>query len=346
MTVSFATIARALATVGTAAVLAGCKGFAGGTAPASVPAQGVALSPLPFAAARTPAIVGVPSDARRSWMKSRAFGPLLYVSDSQLNVVLAYTWPKLHLVGNLSGLRFPQGECVDRSGNVWVANTKRSEMVEFAHGRPQPIKTLADPGEYPSGCSVGGNGDLAVANIVAKRGRKAYGPGSISIYKGATGKPKVFSDGAFSRVFFDGYDSHGNLFLDGEDSSNAFVIAEFDGKAFTPLTVSGATINAPGSVQVTGSYVNVEDQLGAGGNSVMYQTTLSGSTLTVTATAQLLGGLDCVQSFVDGAAKKQRVICPDAGTPSINVYEYPAGGSPIETLYQNVLSPTGSVVSP
>lgn len=274
-----------------------------------------------------------------------AKGALLYVSDSTLNDVFAFTWPNLRLIGNLSGLSLPQGECVDASGNIWIANTTKSDVLEFAHGAIKPSKTLADPGEYPAGCAVSPSGDLAVTNIVAKKGKR-YGSGSISIYKAAGGYPQVFLDPTFSRVFFDGYDSRGNLFLDGQDTVGNFAIAEFDGKAFTPLVVSGATINFPGTVQVTGAHVNVEDQLGPNGYSVMYRTTLSGTTLTVDATAALLDGRDCIQSYVYGKAGRQKVICPDAGTPGVEVYKYPAGGDAIGAIYRYVFSPAGAVVSP
>lgn len=297
------------------------------------------------AAAAVTRSIGARPEQRKTWMDAHAKGPLLYVSDSDLNDVLAYRWPKLQLIGNLSGLSYPQGECIDGSGNIWIANTTKFEMLEFAPRSVNPIKKLRDPGEYPSGCSVSPSGDLAVANIVAKSGT-GYGAGSLSIYKSAQGLPKVFSDPSFARVFFDGYDAHGNVFFDGEDASSNFLIAEFNGKTFVPLTVSGATVNAPGSVQVIGGHINVEDQTGSEGNSVMYRTTLKGSTLQVDATAQLVNGMDCVQSYIYGKGADQRVICPDTETPSINVYKYPAGGDPTTALHRNIVAPTGSVVTP
>jgi hypothetical protein len=281
-------------------------------------------------------------------MDSRAAkGTLLYVSDSSLGDVFAFTWPKLHLIGNLSALSQPQGECVDRSGNIWIANTNKFEMLAFGHGGVKPIETLADPDEYPIACSVSASGDLAVTNILSKQGG-GYGPGSLSIYKAAKGRPTVFSDPTFSKVFFDGYDERGNLFVDGQKGSGAFALAEFDGKSFTALKVSGATINFPGSIQVTGAYVNLEDQGPSGGNSVIYRTTLRGTTLTVDSAAHLLDGMDCIGSYIYGVGKLQRAICPNGtlSAPSVNVYKYPAGGSPIKVLDRNVLAPDAAVVSP
>ncbi|MBV8196843.1 MAG: hypothetical protein JO263_01800 [Candidatus Eremiobacteraeota bacterium] len=338
-------LGRATGLVGALAMLAGC----GEGAPQPPASPNAAMQAQTSRAAKPPSDLGIRPlrGASASWMDSRAAkGELLYVSDSSLDDVFAFTWPKLRLVGNVAGLHFPQGLCVDGAGNVWVTDTARSQLLEFAHGGIAPIKRLADPHQYPASCWVGPNGDLAVGNILSRLQGHGYGAGSLSIYKGAGGRPKVFADPDIVKLFFDAYDSQGNVFVDGQDSSGNFAIAKFDGKKFIPLTINGATVNAPGSVQVTGKYVDVEDQLGSAGNSVMYRTTLQGSTLTVDATAQLLNGMDCVGSFVYGRAGRRVVICPDQGSaPSINVYKYPAGGPPLIAFYRTVLSPNSAVIS-
>jgi hypothetical protein len=281
-------------------------------------------------------------NAGKSWMEPNVKGPLLYVADAGNDDVFVYTWPALSLIGNLSGFQVPQGECVDAAGNVWVANTKTSKMLEFARGGLKPIKTLKDRGQFPSSCAIDPKtGDLAVTNIISR----SYGPGSLSIYKAAGGAPKIFADPNLEKVYFDGYDGKGNLYVDGIDASGIFQIAKFDGKKFTALRISGANVNAPGAVQVVGSTINVEDQSGVLGNSVMYETTLAGSTLTVVATAQLTDGMDCVGTFIAGGAKHEQAICPDAATPAVYVYDYPAGGSPTKSVLTGLSDPEGAVIT-
>ncbi len=337
---------RATGLFGALAMLAGC----GEGAPQSPPLPDAAIGLQTSTAAKS--APGVDLSLRRavaaSWMDSRAAkGALLYVSDSSLDDVFAFTWPKLRLVGNLSGLHFPQGLCVDGDANVWVTDTAKSQILEFPHGGVTPIKRLSDPHQYPASCSVSANGDLAVGNILSKQQRHGYGAGSLSIYKGAGGRPQIFPYSGIVKLYFDAYDSAGNVFIDGQNPSGNFAIAKFDGKKFIPLTVSGATINSPGSVQVTGAYVNVEDQLGANGNSVIYRTTPRGTTLTVDATAELVNGTDCVGSYIYGKVGRRVAICPDEGSaPSINVYKYPAGGPPIIAFYRTVFGPSSAVVSP
>jgi hypothetical protein len=274
-------------------------------------------------------------------MEPKVRGALLYVADAGNNDVFVYSWPALHLIGNLSGFKVPQGECADSAGNVWIANTKRSQLLEFARGGLKPIKTLDDPGQYPVGCSVDTTtGDLAVTNIISR----SYGPGSLSIYKAAGGSSKTFSDPNFEKVYFDGYDRNGNVYVDGIDDNGSFTIAKFDGKKFELLTVSGARINAPGAVQVKGSTIDVEDQSGVTGYSAMYETTLKGSTLTVVASAQFNDGVDCVGTFIAGGAKHEQAVCPDAGTPAVYVYKYPAGGNPTKSVLTGLNDPEGAVI--
>jgi hypothetical protein len=146
-------------------------------------------------------------------------------------------------------------------------------------------------------------------------------------------------------MYFDGYDDEGNLFVDGINDNGLFTIARFDGKTFQALTISGATLNAPGAVVVKGSKIDVEDQTGSSGSSVMYETMLKGTTLTVVAMAEFTDSVDCVGTYIAGKAKHQQAICPDAGTPSIYVYDYPAGGNPKKSVLTGLTEPEGAAIT-
>lgn len=295
---------------------------------------------LPLAA-RSSAGFSVRPDRGTSWMspKVNSSTALLYVSDGNLNGIYVYSWPGLAPVGKLTGFNLPQGMCVDKAANIWIANTRASQISEYAHGGTSPIATLDDPGQYPLGCSVNPrNGDLAVSNISTS----GSGPGSLAIYKGAAGNPIIYSDSAFYRVFFLAYDANGNLFVDGYNSSQVFQMAKFRLKKFTPITISGATIHFPGGVFTKGLKLSVGDQIGSQGNSIVYQITDTG---TVTGTTQLLGTQDCIQYFIYGT-RRQKIVSPNAVSPtSVQIYKYPAGGNPVKTINGPSL-PIGSAVSP
>ncbi|HXM06192.1 MAG TPA: hypothetical protein VN936_01950 [Candidatus Acidoferrum sp.] len=84
-----------------------------------------------------------------SWIDPAAkAGPLLYVTAKQQ--VDIYAWPTLGRAGVLKGLQNASGACEDGSGNVWIAETYKQTLSEYAHGGTVPIATLHDPASYRS----------------------------------------------------------------------------------------------------------------------------------------------------------------------------------------------------
>jgi hypothetical protein len=309
------------------AALAGCSGVGSFAIARSVGDR----SPL----VTRGAVAAIDVDHGKSWMEPNGGkGPLLYVSDAGTNDVVVYHYPSGREAGVLTGFDEPQGECVDKAGNVWIANTLASKLLEYAHGGTTPIATLADPGQYPVDCSIDRNdGTLAATNIIARKGRDPRG--SLSIYPNAVGSPTIVASPDFYLMYSLGYDDKDNLFLDGRNNSDAFQFGELAGGSskINPITLSGATINFPGGVRFAKRRVNVGDQAGA----VVYEATEAG---TVTGSVPLSGSSDCVDFSIHGHA----LICPDAGNGEIEIYKYPAGGSPIQVI-TGLVSPTGAAVS-
>src|SRR5579863_6185791 len=94
-------------------------------------------------------------DRGNSWMAPDAGNQdLLYISDLSTYDVYVYSYPKGKLEGRLTGFGGPEGECVDKTGHVFIANFSASNILEYAHGGASPVATLSDPGYYPVGCSV------------------------------------------------------------------------------------------------------------------------------------------------------------------------------------------------
>jgi hypothetical protein len=127
-----------------AAMLTGC----GGAQPPIGP-LGAALSVQPTATA-----------ARRgasSMLHGAKSADLIYIANTSDDTVLVYSYPKGKLVGTLTALPFPLGECVDRSGDVYIVtgySQKRGSLIyEYAHASTNPIATLTDEGSG-FGCAV------------------------------------------------------------------------------------------------------------------------------------------------------------------------------------------------
>jgi sugar lactone lactonase YvrE len=80
-------------------------------------------------------------DRTPSWMAPDIKGQsLLYVTDFSGGEVFVYSYPQGKLVGQLTGLNEPNGACVDKTGDVWIADTGASKIVEYKHGGKWPIK--------------------------------------------------------------------------------------------------------------------------------------------------------------------------------------------------------------
>ena len=80
---------------------------------------------------------GIKAEPDRGMSPATKKGTLLYVSNSSSSdaYVAVYTYPKLRLVGKLTGFTSPEGECADAAGDVWVADfflgtSSSTRMVE------------------------------------------------------------------------------------------------------------------------------------------------------------------------------------------------------------------------
>lgn len=143
-------------------------------------------------------------DRAGSWMAPEAKGEdLLYASSS--NIVTIYAYPTDKVVGKLTGFGSAQGLCSDKNGNVWVTDSRSSQISEYPHAGTKPIAILSDQNE-PVGCAVDPNsGNLAIANY----------DDNVFIYPQASGTPTEYIDRDFYTMQFCIYDASGNLYING-----------------------------------------------------------------------------------------------------------------------------------
>ena len=208
-----ANVRNVFGAVAAAAISSRCSSTSGGSqlGPASVPISRIART--------------VDADYGRSWIAPDAKNnDLLYIADAGTNDVYVYSWPEGKLKGTLTGFSEPEGECVDKVATFGSLTRLNSDILEYAHGSTSPIATLSDPNQFPADCSVDATtGNLAVSNIEGTGSSQ----GSVSIYTNARGTPRMYTDPAVAEVYFLGYDSRGDLFLDGVNfSAEAFLFAE------------------------------------------------------------------------------------------------------------------------
>jgi hypothetical protein len=83
-----------------------------------------------------------PSNVGPSWMLPEAkSSDLVYAATFNYGKVYVYSYPAGKLVGTLTMTGSPQGECVDKAGNIWVTDdliNGTQKILEYAHGRLPP----------------------------------------------------------------------------------------------------------------------------------------------------------------------------------------------------------------
>lgn len=278
-----------------------------------------------------------------SWMLPEASkDDLLYVTggtpSSTEGTVIVLSYPEGKVVGMLTGLDSPIGECVDKLGNVYVANNGSNAIVEYAHGGTSPIRTLSDPG-HPWGCAIDATtGNLAVTNS----------SGSVAVYSGAQGSPTLYFDSSISLFLFCAYDNHGNLFVDGEQTD---LIAELPkGKStFTDITFNGEIAGASSMQWNDGGLVIVNDT-GNRTATPVDRVHISGSTGTVVGTTYLSRHADAVAAYVQYWIEGTKIVGPARtggdGHDYLGFWRYPAGGASVRLFKPNYGFLWGAVVSP
>jgi hypothetical protein len=260
-----------------------------------------------------------------SWMAPEAASKnLLYLSDVAANDVKVYSFPEGRLVGTLTGFGKPRSECADEAGNVWIADIEGRDVIEYRHGGTKPIASL-DTFGVPVGCSVdSAHRYLAVAGGISGT--------IVSIYhedsRGRWSDPNRYTDSAMGIPYFCGYDSSGNLFIDGLTKSKPrrFALVELrrGGKTFESIAVSHA-IDTPGQVQWDGKDLAIGDSGVA--PSVAYRFSISGTDATEIGIATLDGTMSVRQFWIAGGT----LVGPDFNR-NAGFWKYPAGGDPIKAI--------------
>ncbi len=340
----------ALGALAAAALLSACDGIAG--SPLSRQAPSAAVKPPMFSDgmnvlsrdAHPPSdtfagmtwMGSVHPDRNKSWVSPDAprAARLLFVSDVGTNDVYIFTMPDMNLKGTLTGFNQPQGECSDTHGNIYIANTRASQVLEYSRAGTL-LNTYADKYGYPVGCAVNPlNGNLAVTNIVGFRGH-----GQVLIYASPSSKPMVLTNRKQYSYYFAGYDSRGDLWVDGRTVLKRFILSSCGASSCKTIRLHGGTIHFPGAVQWDQqeyAWALFDQGRCAGGGSCSFWASLTGVLVQVTDYETYSGDpvCDLVQGVVAAYGKKyaaggdyERTRCGNANGNSVNRWQYPAGGA-------------------
>ncbi|MGB8910051.1 MAG: hypothetical protein WCC84_14995 [Candidatus Cybelea sp.] len=205
---------------------------------------------------------------------------------------------------------------------VYVAVTYASEIlvIEPTVSPCSIVRTLYDPGEYPSDVAVRSDGMVGVTNICSA---PSCGPGNIAFYAPGATYPTSTATGLLSRFYFGDFDKAGDFYNDGVTASSATAVGVVPAGSTSDMPTGISGIGFPGGIQVArNGTINIDDQ-----DCPCIQI-YKGSTQIGTVT---LPGVEDPVSFALNKKNKELWVT-DAGSGKVDEVPYPAGGSIIATL--------------
>jgi len=297
-----------------AALVTGCAGTQGDVAPAARAVQD------------------------RTWMRAEAqSSDLLYVSNPGNNTVTVYAYQSQKLVGTLNGFSDPAGLCADAAGDVWITNERKSNVIEYAHGGTQPIKTLSDGSKTPLACSVDETtGNLAVLNA-----------DNVAVYQGASGSPKFYRGGGVYGYYALGYGGHGDLLVDGGsyDNPNFIAFAQLPlGTTHLKQVVLSKTLQwAPPT------FVQWDGQFWIVGTETLDWFKIAGNTGRFEGYSMLSPTSSIAQFWIasvgGSSARGNQIVVTEDNPYKVEFFQYPAGGRPFASIIDGLSDPYGITVS-
>ena len=182
--------------------------------------------------------------------------PLIFVSDENTNVVNIFLQARKNkMVGQITALNEPNVLATDAAGNLYITNENGANVPIFAPPYTgAPKLTLDDTGYFPFGVAVSPRGVVGVANVCTAPSCP-LSSANVTLYAKNSTTPcaTVADPAAFRYIYNDAFDDKGNLYIVGDNTSNASVIGEVTGgckaKAIMLLT-TGNPISLAGAIHV------------------------------------------------------------------------------------------------
>jgi hypothetical protein len=240
---------------------------------------------------------------------------LMYVAGIPTSQVLAY--PSGKLVGTID--QEANAPCVDSTGDVFMPGS--NALSEYHHGATTPFAEVSLGDNLGLACAVDPTtNDVAVILVGSVKGTE------VAVFPSRSSSPTYYST-EYTPLYC-GYDTSGNLFVDGSASSGSLWIAELKSGAtsFSSLSVNRIIEGAPLQMQWDGN------QMTAQASTIIYRLSIGGSTATIIGKTTIKGtARDLAASFI----YRDRVIEPSFLArrhqffSNIGIWNYPKGGEPI-----------------
>jgi len=238
---------RLLAVAAILAFAAGCAGNSSSSASSQsasfVPSShqiGSAFRVLPGPIVAGPMIVPVVphhSSVRVGWPAKKKKQQILFVAANSASEILMYDpkTPNPSPEGKITtGIDYPVGVAVDKSGTLYVANIENSSITVYPAGSSSPSLTITTGLSSPYGIAVDSSGDIFASNL---------GTNAVVGYKaGATSPYETISFSSLGQPVGVGVDGENNVWV-ACDSTNA--VYEIPAGSSTPQNSELADLNGP-----------------------------------------------------------------------------------------------------
>jgi hypothetical protein len=275
-----------------------------------------------------------------SWILPEAKSEdLLYESD--ISWASVYTYPQGKIVGKLKDFYLAAGQCVDNTtGGVYIADYGRSRVYKYSHGSSQRKSAYFVPGA--ADCAIDPTtGNLAVAS---------WAGAGIWIFANATGKPTKYLDSDFIGYYSCGYDSKGNLYVDGisQVGDGHVVLAELSkGRSQLETVKVAQYLGWPAGVKWDGKRLAVGD----GATPVVYQFVIKGRRATRVGATQLGTGLEYMHNFwiqtrtLLASGQCYHRCYGVRSNQAVMFFNYPGGGTATKLITEGIKASAGDSVS-
>jgi hypothetical protein len=259
-----------------------------------------------------------PTIAQGSSRAPHSSNDLLYVVMHSTEVKV-FSYPGLVQVGALkSSDLFGYASSNPNNGNVLLNHVL---VYEYTHGASKPAATIDPPYRHAAYDNAYDPATNDIAITWFQNGDE------VAVYKSPSGTPKTYTDSGMPNMRFLGYDGHGNLFVDGLNGNDGYVLAELPkGDSRLKNLSVPPQLSEMRAIQWDGRFVTIQ------GARDIYRVQVSGSTVRVIGKTSLAGAwwAGGGQFWIQG----DTVIGPHL-TPgkhqhngrNLGFWHYPAGGN-------------------
>jgi hypothetical protein len=289
---------------------------------------------------------------RNAWMSPGAANEdLLYITDGNGEVTVYRYWQRT-IVGELTNFTQPMGECVDKGGDIFIADYSAQQIVEYAHGGSKPIHIINDAPYNPYTCAV----DLATGNLaVANAGGGLGNEGNIAVYPHASGTPRFYTDQklfGFQGVAYDNdgilLATNGNVGSSGYSETSYFAWLPKSGKGLVDINLPGPDPSwqwrGVAGIQWDGSYWAIDGYY----DGIVRDSLFNGQAYYVGTTSleECCGAPGPYWIYNNTPSGQGTQIVGGVGSEGeVYYWDYPAGGDAIHSIYHGIDDPFAVAVS-